>query len=276
MFLGFPMSRLLPWLTSRRVLRPLFLTVMLSLLFPVVAAELLNNESIKDMARMGLRDDIVLAKIKAGPTRFDTRTEALADLQKANISSAVISAMIEAGSPPAAPAVAASPFVLPGHATTSGSESQFYAGPEDRLHRIEAVKVTREFSRRKAWIPYYGAFAQPEVFVFLSGATAQNAVDGADQVFRTSLDPLHLRLVHLGLHKRRKDRFIVFQGSHSDREIQFDTARDDTGLYTLTPRQALPSGEYAFLYNPNSSAGGFWSLFAQESGTAFAFDFSAR
>lgn len=263
---------------SRLVRRAPFLAVILSaVLLPVAAAELLDNESIKDMARMGLRDDIVLAKIKAGPTRFDTRTEALADLQKANISSAVISAMIESGSTPAQPpAVAASPFVLPGHATTSGSESQFYVGPDDQLHRIEAVKVTREFSRRKAWIPYYGAFAQPEVFVFLSGSTSQNAVDGAGQMFRTSLDPLHLRLVHLGLHKRRKDRFIVFQGSHSDREIQFDTTRDNTGLYVLSPRQALPAGEYAFLYNPNSSAGGFWSLFAQESGTAFAFDFSAR
>ncbi|AVP99597.1 hypothetical protein C7S18_21535 [Ahniella affigens] len=244
-----------------------------------LANELVTNDTIKQMVELGLNEEIILAKIDAGPSRFDTSTTALADLQKAKIPNPIIAAMISAGSKPAGPAASTAPAhplatLMGAGGTNAGSESQFYVGPDDNLQRITPTKVVKEISRRKAWIPYYGAFAQPELFIFIDGAVSKNAVESHELQFRTSLDPLNIRLVNLGLHKKRQDRFIVFQGSYSDREIQFNTEQDETGLYVLTFNEPLKPGQYAFLYNPGSASGSFWNMFYDQAGTSFAFDFA--
>lgn len=262
-------------------MRTLLALLILIAALPAQANELVTNETVAQMVQIGLNQDIILAKIEAGPSRFDTSTAALSELQKAKVPNPIIAAMINAGSKAAGPApagTATNPLLamLGGSGHQAGSESQFYVGPNDALSRITPTKVVKETSRRKAWIPYYGAFAKPELFIFIDGRNARTQVDAEALQFRTSLDPLNIRLVHLGLHKKRQDRFIVFQGSYSDREIPFDTAQDETGLYVLTFREPLKPGEYAFLYNPGGSAGGFWALFYDEMGTSFAFDFTVQ
>lgn len=259
------------------------LTALFCLLLTLAASanELVTNETVAQMVQIGLNEDIILAKIEAGPSRFDTSTGALSTLQQAKVPNKIIAAMINAGSKPAGPAATGAPVhplatLLGAGGNQAGSESQFYVGPDDNLQRITPTKVVKETSRRKAWIPYYGAFAKPELFIFIDGQNARTQVSTDQLQFRTSLDPLNIRLVNLGLHKKRQDRFIVFQGSYSDREIQFDTAQDETGLYVLTFREPLKAGEYAFLYNPGAAAGGFWSLFYDEMGTSFAFDFAVE
>lgn len=245
------------------------------------ANELVTNDTVAQMVQIGLNEDIILAKIEAGPSRFDTSTPALSQLQQAKVPNKIIAAMINAGSKPAGSANATAPAhplaaILGGGGNQAGSESQFYVGPDDDLQRITPTKVVKETSRRKAWIPYYGAFAKPELFIFIDGQNARTQVTPNALQFRTSLDPLNIRLVNLGLHKKRQDRFIVFQGSYSDREISFDTTQDETGLYVLTFREPLKPGEYAFLYNPGAASGSFWSLFYDEMGTSFAFDFAVQ
>lgn len=241
----------------------------------VHAADPLTNDSVIEMVKLGLSEDVVKAKISAGPTFFDTSNRELARLQKAGVSSTIVAAMIGAGAASTPkPAAAALPAAFGGAAI--GSESQFYYGAPESLTRIKATRVASEFSNRKAWIPF-GGLRGPEVFLFIDGQTSGNALpSGEGAQFRTAIDPLNLRLVKLGLHNKRHDRFIVFQGSYSDREIQFGTSQDANGMYVLEVPQHLERGEYAFLYNPNSSAGGFWALLGQQAGTAVAFDFAVH
>ncbi len=247
------------------VLFGLFLTVQLH-------AEVLTNDSVVEMVRMGLGEEIIQAKISAGPNRFDTSTPALAALQKSKVSAKIIAAMIGAGATGKPQNSAVTAF----GGENVGSETQFYYGPEDDLVRIKPIRVASQFSNRKAWIPIYGAFAEPEVFLFIKGSNSTNELPtGSTPAFRTSLDPLNIRLVKLGLHKRG-DRYIVFQGSNSEREIELESNQDAGGMYVLSIPNQLQGGEYAFLYNPANTSGGFWAGFGQQAGTAVAFDFSVQ
>ncbi|MBV6414616.1 MAG: hypothetical protein OMOMHJEC_02446 [Xanthomonadales bacterium] len=240
----------------------------------VAAAEPLTNAGVVEMVRMGLDQEIIKAKIAAGPNRFDTSTPALAEMQRQKVPAAVIAAMISAG---ATTSVANANAVAGQPAGAVGSESQFYYGSADNLLRIKAVRISSQLSRRKAWIPVYGVFADGEVFIFIDGAHAENSFAGSELQFKTTLDPLNLRLVKLAYHRKRDDRYIVFSGSYSEREIPFDTSQDADGMYVLRVSGNVDSGEYAFLYNPASTTGGFWSGFGgQQLSTTVGFDFAVR
>lgn len=67
----------------------------------------LTNEIVIKMVKDGLAEPIIIAKIKASDTRFDTSAEAMNQLKQAGISDAVLLTMVEAGSPSKAPVQAA-------------------------------------------------------------------------------------------------------------------------------------------------------------------------
>src|SRR5437867_12443918 len=87
-----------------------FLCVLLTMrATPGSAQEVLTNDSIVQMARAGLPEGIIVAKIRAGQTKFDLRTEALIALKQAGVADKILEAMVEqsaqaAAPPPPAPA----------------------------------------------------------------------------------------------------------------------------------------------------------------------------
>jgi hypothetical protein len=54
----------------------------------------LTNKDVLDMVHSGLATEIVIAKIKASPGKFDTSSTTLAELKSANVPDAVIMAMV--------------------------------------------------------------------------------------------------------------------------------------------------------------------------------------
>src|SRR5262249_5731599 len=60
--------------------------------------EILTNDSILSMVKVGLDETLILAKIAATPARFDTQTEALIALKQAGVSDRILAAMV--GKPP--------------------------------------------------------------------------------------------------------------------------------------------------------------------------------
>lgn len=65
--------------------------------------EQLTNKDVLEMLRTGLATEIIVAKIKATPSKFDTTPAALAELKAANVPDAVMVAMVEGpGKPQAA------------------------------------------------------------------------------------------------------------------------------------------------------------------------------
>lgn len=55
----------------------------------------LTNKDVLDMLRSGLATEIVVAKIRTTPSKFDTNPPALAELKSANVPDAVIIAMVQ-------------------------------------------------------------------------------------------------------------------------------------------------------------------------------------
>lgn len=60
---------------------------------------LLTNKDVVDMLKSGLSTEVVLAKIKASPSRFDTSSATLQELKASGVPDAVILAMVQASSP---------------------------------------------------------------------------------------------------------------------------------------------------------------------------------
>src|SRR5882724_12045541 len=56
----------------------------------------LTNVRVIELTKIGLDDDIIIAKIKNGVCRFDLADSDLLDLKKAGVSSKVVAAMLDA------------------------------------------------------------------------------------------------------------------------------------------------------------------------------------
>jgi hypothetical protein len=59
----------------------------------------LVNQDVLEMLKAGLSTEIVVAKIKTSPSKFDTSPTALHDLKNANVPEAIILAMVQAATP---------------------------------------------------------------------------------------------------------------------------------------------------------------------------------
>ncbi|MFN2517412.1 MAG: hypothetical protein ABR556_14475, partial [Pyrinomonadaceae bacterium] len=55
----------------------------------------LTNKDVLDMVKAGLATEIIVAKIKATPSKFDTSASPLAELKAAGIPDAVVMAMVQ-------------------------------------------------------------------------------------------------------------------------------------------------------------------------------------
>lgn len=61
-----------------------------------VDAEVIGNADVVKLVQAKFPDSIIIGKIKSSPCRFDLRTDALIKLKEANVSDAVMQAMVDA------------------------------------------------------------------------------------------------------------------------------------------------------------------------------------
>ncbi|MGH8190056.1 MAG: hypothetical protein ACREP2_01240 [Rhodanobacteraceae bacterium] len=261
-------------------MRKLLLVLSLVLLGCGVAAapafadnNVLDNHAVVEMVQLGLGQQVIEAKIHASTTHFDTSPEALAKLKRERVPSAIITAMINAGS---GNVVTSSGSGGSQWAQANGARALFeFVDSNGADQPMSPVRVTSEISTRKAWIPFY--HGGPETFLFIDGRHA--ALKTSTQPsFITNLDPISVRLVHLGQNNHREARYVVFNGSTTDREVPVTTTPAGTGTVRITPAEPLqPGEEYAFLVSPQLPAGiGYWAYFLQNAGAGRAYDFGVQ
>lgn len=228
--------------------------------------DVLDNHAVVEMVHLGLSRQVIEAKINSSPTAFDTSPQALAELKHAHVPPSIIAAMINAGSSGSG---SGSAGAAPGNA-----RFQFVSADGSR-QTMSPVRVTAQISTRKAWIPFY--HGGPETFLFIDGRHAALHTT-ASPIFVTNMNPINVRLVHLGEKNDRNARYVVFSGSTTDREVQVDTKVLGSGMWQIAPVAPLKGGEeYAFFVSPNLPAAcGFWTCFAQYAGTSEAYDFRVQ
>lgn len=250
------------------MIRKMFAVMMLCFALPVFAGSNLANQDVVEMVKLGLGQQVISAKIDASANHFDTSPDALAKLKHQGVPTAIISKMIEATS-------SAGPSSTNNGMAPTRAATFDYVGADGAQKEISAVRVTAEMSYRKAWIPFGGG--GPETFMFIQGRNASLHTSASPE-FITSMDPLNVRLIHLGQKKDREARYVVFSGSTTDREVQVDSKNLGNGTYSIKPLKPLQSGEeYAFLVISDMPAGyGFWTYFAQNASAARAYDFASN
>lgn len=85
----------------------------------------ITNARVIQLSKLGLDDDIVIAKIKNGSCRFQLGDSDLVELKKAGVSPKVIAVMLDSNasvSVPAAPSNAGASMAVPGSASSSTAE----------------------------------------------------------------------------------------------------------------------------------------------------------
>jgi hypothetical protein len=195
------------------------------------------------MTRAGLSEGVILAKIRSGPTRFDTRTEALIALKQAGVSEKVMAAIVGGGAPQGA-AAASVAGVPPGR---KGPVFHVIGGKQ-----VELIASGGE--RQTTRVPY-----NRKTELVLPGSKASYRTTERQPVFLCSADPGEMPLVRLepGSHDRNlkysSSTRMPYAGSttqkgiRSEDRIDVEADRDPRGLFRVRPRTPLPPGEYAFV-----------------------------
>src|SRR5215470_12104107 len=199
------------------------------------AQETLTNQSIVEMLRAGLSERVVIAKIHASPSSFDTSTDALIALKKNGVSEKVIEAMMS----PAPPAA--------GYAPARPTVYQIVGGRE-----VELMASGGEVQRNRT--PY-----SRSTELVLSGNKAKLRIAERQPVFVVTSEPGEMPLVRLDPGKSDRNLKIgsgsrvPYAGSTSTRGlrsedlIEVSAERDSRGFYRIRPRAPLAPGEYGFV-----------------------------
>lgn len=237
--------------------------------------EIMDNAAIMALHRMGLGADVMVAKIQAAPSRFDTSMNALKELNAAGVPDSVIAAMLKAGG--TARNANADPAAVAELGAAMPRESGVYLdeAPEQghRLVAIEPTVYTQAKSggffksamtygiakvKSKAVLP--GDRAQlrltnaKPVFYFYFGTNTGN-LNQAAAIFAVATNPNEFVLVRLQVRKNTRELIVgqanAFgaQGGIQDEVSQpFESQKIAAGLYKVTPKAGLAPGEYCFLY----------------------------
>ncbi len=233
-----------------------------ALLLPGFAlASSLTNADIIKMSEAKLDESIILTAIDSSEPKFDTSAQGLIELSSAKVPPAVISAMIKRNSQPAfpvaAPAVGAPPAVA--GAMMSPSEVLMVDGDETRPMRYLNPQV-----RTAARGLGFGGFAS---YAVLRGVQASARIKNPQPAFLISVPDQaqaesYMTLASFAVRKNNTREVMIgggymsySSGVHPDRIIAVDStkATDQTKaqkgftIYRVSPKKALPAGEYAVI-----------------------------
>jgi len=246
--------------------------ILLTASAPLLAAdsEILTNGSITEMKSLGLGDEVIVGKIKTSTCNFDTSIAALKELKNAQVSDAVIQAMLAAGKPAApAPAVAPADPNDPKAAHASGIYLYEEVDGKPKMTQMNPSRV-EDVSSGGAWGVGFGGTAKTRAV--LSGAHAQTQIKETEPVFyfyfaksdaslgsmdisATSADDFALGIMEAHVsHDQPVRRLEISKmslgGYHAGlnkKDVrQFTTEKISDGVFKVTPT-ALKPGEYAFI-----------------------------
>lgn len=241
----------------------------------------LSNADVVALTEAGLPAPVIVAKIEASDTEFDTSVQTLVELAKAGVHADVVTAMVSAGNPkqpvtaPAAPAPVvnvqerASPSanVRTNFAGTRCEEPGIYLDDGDSLQLLEPTAPGQvqsggflKFSVRTR-VAIRGLRARIRIenqqpkFLFCF----EEAEGGLTYATRGAVNPSDFLLVTMRLDEKQRQRYYVTakvsritQTSRSGaasqylHDLQFD--RVQRGVFEAEAAQDLPKGEYAFYF----------------------------
>jgi hypothetical protein len=228
----------------------------------------LTNQSIIDMASMGLSDDVIIAKIRsasgADELKFDTSIDGLKALKAGNVSDAVIKVMINPAPPPGPVIAAASAISLDPNLPPPEVGVYWKNGAAFILIQGQAITQAKAGGRAASYFTY-GIRGQ-HWDATLNGATSNNVVKDRRPLFYfyvpEGTDATDYVLIKL---EKKSDRREFQVGSFGgigggksgvkkEKEISFKSEHVGIRIYKITVESELKPGEYAFFMGTGTQA----------------------
>ncbi len=220
----------------------------------------LTNQDIIDMAKLGLSDDVIIAKIRSvtgsDGLKFDTSVEGLKSLKTANISDAVIKVMINPAPPPAPVVVAASAITNDPNLPPPEVGVYWKDGPTFVL--VQGMTLTQQKVGGRAASIFTNGIRSEHWDATVDGPTSKNRVKDRRPVFYfyvpdgdTAADYALIKLDQKSDHREfQVGSFGGITGGKAgvkkDREIPFRADHVGIRVYKITLDSDLKPGEYAF------------------------------
>jgi hypothetical protein len=229
----------------------------------------LTNQDVIELVRLGISDDVIVAKIRsmngADSLSFDTSVDGLKALKAANVSDAVIKVMINPAPPPV---VASAPGAAPvaGDPNLPPPEVGLYWKDGHTLTFIGGQALSQAKAGGRAGSFFTEGMKSQHWDAVLSGPSSKNRVKDRHPVFYfyvpdgTSGDDFVL----LKLNKkddRREFQIGTFggigagkSGVKKNKELAFDAQHVAVRTYKFILSSDLKPGEYAFFMGTNQSS----------------------
>ena len=231
------------------------------------AQETITNETVVQMVELGFSDDVIIDKINTSDVSFDTTIAELSKLKKANVSSEIISLIMQKSK----------------HNTKSRTGIYYAEGKESKLlhptvfsggnsnaaaHRLVSGLINK---KKRAVLPRTksnNVLASNELeftFVFdpsvtevdnLQTTQGNNSAGLLNWWFRTASSPNEFVLVKLTVKERKNVREIIIgkkswvssqDGIDPKFALPFSIEEIESNKFKVVPENLGP-GEYAFLY----------------------------
>lgn len=223
----------------------------------------LSNQDVIEMTKLGLSDDVIIAKIRkvydAGTDRvsFDTSVDGLKALKAANVSEPVIKVMINP-TPAPAPIVGGSATPMTVDPSLPPPEVGVYWRDEGKFVLVQGQTVVNAKAGGKAGSMFTYGLRNEHWDATIEGPTSKNMVRERQPVFylyvpdgADSSDYVLLKLNKKG--NRREFQIGSFggitggkSGVKKEKEVQFHAEHLGIRIYKLTMDEALKPGEYGF------------------------------
>jgi hypothetical protein len=222
----------------------------------------ITNARVIELSKLGLDDDIVIAKIRSGVCQFQLGDSDLVDLKKAGVSPKVIAAMLDSGATASAPRSASKNqgmSNLAGEASVGLSEPGMYvansSGYTKILGQIVDTKrsgsllvsdLTLHIKSSKENVQILGAHAQtvlgskPEFYFIPAKQESDAGVNAGDLILIRLEEKSDRRQFEIGA----KGAWRASSGVALSHEIQLTRSEVKAGVYEIQPAVGLAKGEY--------------------------------
>jgi hypothetical protein len=222
----------------------------------------LTNQDVIDMVKMGLSEDVIIAKIRAASAqetdavRLDTSIESLKALKAANVPDSVIKVMINPAPPPAAIVAGANPMTVDPNLPPPEIGVYWKDGPKFVL--VQGQSVTNTKTGGKAGAIFSNGLRNQHWDATIEGPISRNVVREHHPVFYLYVGDGADASDYVLIQLNKKSDHREFQigsfggitggksGVKRDKEVAFHAEHVAIRMYKLTLDGDLKAGEYGF------------------------------
>jgi hypothetical protein len=228
--------------------------VFLASCLPAIA-EKLTNESVLELQRLGLAEDLIIRKIQSSESSFDLSTDGLKQLKAGGVSDDIIRAMMGGTEPLKLTAKRSTPAVISNDPLAPHDDGLWLfqqTAEGSKMTRLIAKDAGRSSGwNKKTRATLYGASATlqvtgplPTFYYYNSGETAED-------------DANDLALARMEVRAEKNDRRLAvgkegfFGGKKSGLDpkayVPVVVEKAAPGIFKVIPAQNLNRGEYCFI-----------------------------